>query len=621
MCPKSVCKAMLLAASLLLPFSSQAANDSEIVVTASRMPESVDASRAAVTVFTRAEIERSQPQDMLQLLQTVPGIDISRTGGPGSSISLFMRGTNSNHTLILIDGMRAGSASSGAFAWETLLPSQIERIEIVRGPRAALYGSDAIGGVIQIFTRRPESLTARAEVGTHGTRSASVGMTAGDSVRFHLFAEHSESDGFSATNTNIDATSFCPPFCSFDPDDDGFENDSVSVSVETELSPNTRLAAKAWVTNSENDFDDGAGNTAITKNDNQVLSLRFEQMINDLWSHSFAVGRALDDQRNETTNPFSSSSRIETTRHSFDWQNDVALSDNGFLVTGVNYYRDDVSNDNTTTQINVFDRDIDNRALFASYQHQFERQDLLVSMRYDDHSEFGDKTTGQIAWGYSTGASTRVIASYGTAFRAPGLNELFHPGFGGFFAGNPSLNPETSRSWELGFRALPTTNERIEVTVFRNEIDDLIAYEGTNFQAINVSRATTRGVEFGYQRNTRQWITALTLTLQRARNENSDTPLLRRPNRKMFFALTRRLGSENEVGGEILLNSKREDVDSITLPGFGVANLFARYALDKQWAIELRVDNLFDKEYQLVNGYNTPERTLVVALRYGSGYR
>lgn len=614
--PPAFPTALLVTSIFVTSLHAQANENTEIVVTASRVAQSVDASLAAVTVVTRSEIERHQPKDMLQLLQLVPGVDVSRTGGPGSSISLFLRGTNSNHTLILVDGMRAGSASSGAFAWETLLPNQIDRIEIVRGPRAALYGSDAMGGVIQIFTRRPQSVTATVEAGTNNTRGASIGLAGGDSTRFHVFAEHQASDGVSATNANIDATAFCPPFCSFDPDDDGFENNSLKMGIESELTPALSLSASLWVANNKNDYDDGVGNIAKTENDNQVLAVRLEQTVNEIWAHSVAAGYALDDQQNDTTNPSSSSSRIKTARHSVDWQNELALSDNGLLVTGINHYRDEVRNDNTSTLANVYDRQIKNSALFASYQHQFDHHDLLVSMRYDDHSEFGGKSTGQISWGYTTSDEVRFTASYGTAFRAPSLNELFHPGFGGFFAGNANLDPEESRSWELGIRARPSAMDRIDITLFRNEIEDLIAYEGTNFQAINISSATTNGVEIGYQRNTSDWIAGFSMTLQEARNDSNHTALLRRPDRKATFSLTRRWAGLREIGGEVVLSSKREDVSSVTLPGYGIANLFSRYSINKAWSVEVRIDNLFDKQYQLVNGYNAPERTLVAALRY-----
>lgn len=596
--------------------STTHAAEGEVVVTASRVAETADASLASVTIITREDIERTQPKDMAELLRSVPGVDLARTGGPGSGISLFLRGSNSNHTLVLIDGVRASSASSGAFAWETLAPSQIERVEVVRGPRAALYGSDAIGGVIQIFTRQPQSLTARIEAGSYGTSGVQVGMAAGEKTRLTLAAEHRSSDGFSATNPRIDTTAFCPPFCSFDPDNDGYESSTVSASLERAVSAQGKLLLRAWLADSENDFDDGAGNLANTTNRNRVVSMRYDHNVSDDWSAIFSLGHSSDDQDNQTSNPFSSSSHIETQRLSFDWQNDIAISDKALLTVGLNYYQDDVRNTDTTTLTNVYKGDIDNQAIYVSYQRHLDAHDLNVSIRRDDHSEFGSENTHQIGWGYTFPDDTRITVSYGSAFRAPTLNELFHPGFGGFFAGNPLLNPETAKSWEIGLRFAPSSKERIAFALYRNNIEDLIAYEGTNFQAVNIASATTRGIEASYTKRSDRWIADLSLTLQRARNNTTDEPLLRRPGQKASLSLTRKFGSTAHAGGELVLSSEAEDVGPITLAGYGVLNLFADYQIDRAWRLELRADNILDKQYQVVNGYNTPGRSVNVALRY-----
>lgn len=282
--------------------------ENEVIVTATRVAETTDESLASVTVIDRATLDRSQPKDMAEVLRMVPGIDIARTGGPGSDTSIFLRGSNSNHVLVLIDGVRASSATTGAFSWQHLQPALIERIEVVRGPRAALYGSDAIGGVIQIFTRKVSSPFVRLEAGSFGTRSLQAGIGGGDRVRFHINAEQRETDGFSAQNSNGG---------SYDPDDDGAENISFNAGMNIDVSAATQLSLVIWRSASDVEFDSGTQESI-----NQTFQTRLIHSVNDLWIQTLTLGHTVDELETRSSSP----SAAETRRISFDWQNDIALS-------------------------------------------------------------------------------------------------------------------------------------------------------------------------------------------------------------------------------------------------------------------------------------------------------
>ncbi len=603
----------LTAASIIIGSASLHAEppaENEVIVTATRVAETTDESLASVTVIDRATLDRSQPKDMAEVLRMVPGIDIARTGGPGSDTSIFLRGSNSNHVLVLIDGVRASSATTGAFSWQHLQPALIERIEVVRGPRAALYGSDAIGGVIQIFTRKVSSPFVRLEAGSFGTRSLQAGIGGGDRVRFHINAEQRETDGFSAQNSNGG---------SYDPDDDGAENISFNAGMNIDVSAATQLSLVIWRSASDVEFDSGTQESI-----NQTFQTRLIHSVNDLWIQTLTLGHTVDELETRSSSP----SAAETRRISFDWQNDIALSPDQLLTLGVSFHEDDALNIDLATNSTVFDRSADNTALFAQFQHNGTAHDLQLAVRHDEHSAYGGETTGQLAWGYRLTQRTRLIASYGTAFRAPNINDLYHPGFdffgGGTFlySGNSNLRPEDSETAEVGLRWQPNKASQVRATLYQTAIDNLIAFEGTNAQAININRSSLEGIEFEYTVKTGAWDISGNLTLQDARDKDNNTRLLRRPDQKASLRATHHNERWN-YGGEILLSSERDELDfntfpatRIQLPGYGLLNLFANYSLSRELALELRLDNTFNKSYELARGYNTPERSLFLALRY-----
>ncbi len=578
--------------------ASEPPSAEQILVTARRSAETVDDTLATVSVISREDIERSQAPDLLELLKMQPGIDIARTGGSGQSTALFLRGTNSNHTLVLIDGVRVSPLLSGAYDYAHLPIAQIERIEIVRGPQAAYWGSEAIGGVIQIFTRQPEHWSLRVAAGNHGAISSNASAAwRGERGMLAITAGQVRTDGISAQNE----AGF-----SFDPDRDAYRNEHASLRAEAELGSQL-LALSALGSAAEVEFDEG-----VSDIDDSAIGLNLSGAINSIWSHRLAFGSMSD--RLETPAYFSI---FDSRRRTLDWQNQIALSEQSLLHAGFNHVQEhgrDLATFDGSANIDERRR---NNALHLGYRHDFGRQQAEVAVRHDRNSEFGSDTSAQASWGWSITESARLLANYGEGFRAPNLNEQFSPGFSGLFSGNPELEPERSRSFELGVVMQLSPTQQIQVQLYSSRIRDLISFSGgANFRAENIARAEIQGLELSHRLDLGSWQWRNAVTLQDARNASTDSELLRRPDRKASSSIDYRFDSGFGLGGDLLLVSERADFGA-RLPGYGVVNLRAVYEINPRWRLEARLDNVFDKFYELARGYNTPDRSATIAVVAG----
>ncbi|NOX43257.1 MAG: TonB-dependent receptor [Gammaproteobacteria bacterium] len=573
-----------------------------VLVTATRTAQTADETLASVTVITREDIETSQAQDLFEILRMQSGIDMARNGGTGNTTGLFLRGTNSDHTLVIIDGIRVASETTGQFAWHTLAASQIERIEIVRGPKASLYGSDAIGGVVQIFTRQSQQPSFRIETGSFGSSHAQTSIGGGDKIKFSLNLDLIHTEGFSATNNKV---SF------FDPDKDGFDSKSVNGNLTIPLSNKIVLTFNGWFNQSESEFDNG-----ITDNTNKLFSTQISHSAYTFWDYSLRVGKTVDEAQTRIDFP----SNITSERNEIDWQNNITLNENHFITTGINIYADKAENIDTTLATTIFDEDIDNSAFYSNWQGTFGDNDLQLGARFDDHSEFGTEATGQIAWGMDIYPSLRLWASYGTAFKAPTINELFHPGFDFgsgslFFSGNPNLNPENSKSSEIGLLYKIANNQKLNFNIHKTKIDNLIEFAGINNQGININKASIEGFELSYHLLSKYWKASGNYSFQQARDDSDDSRLLRRADRKLTLSIYRKLANGANFGSNILASSDRLDRSS-QLPGYGIVNLNLNYPLNTDLTLQAKLENAFNKEYELASGFNTADRAVYIALSY-----
>ncbi len=567
-----------------------------VQVTSNRVARPLDQALASVTVISRADIEASQAPDLIDLLGRQAGVDIARTGGPGSASTVFLRGGNSNHSLVLIDGIRVGSTGQGVFDFAHLPLEQIERIEIVRGPRAAFWGSDAIGGVIHIFTRDPSTPSARLTAGSYGRAGASVASGWGDADHgLGLTAGYQRLSGFSATNPDV---SF-----GYDPDDDGYRNRNLSLRGRTALG-SQRLAASLVTTDADTEFDQGETNA---RNTSGGVTLGGE--LGEGWTHLLTVGHAREDL--DTVSSFSN--EFQSRRTSVDWVNTVDAGPDASVNLGVNWQRETGESSNIFDG-RLFERNRNSKAAFASYGGQFGAHALDLSLRRDDSSQFGGATSGNAAWGWNLSERQRLRLSWGEGFRAPSFNELYYPDGGFGFAGNPDLQPEVSETWEAGWEMNPAGGHWLGVSAYRSRVRDLITFAApvTN-NAININRAELEGVEAQYRYQAGAWDLAGNLTWQDAVNATTGAALLRRADRKAHASIGYRFNNGIELGLDGDYVSERADFGA-ELPSFTLAHLRLAWTFAPGWRVEGRLENLTDRDYAYAFGYNTPGRSGVINL-------
>jgi vitamin B12 transporter len=575
----------------------------EVVVTASRVPQSASESLYNVNVITAQDIEQSGQHTLAEVLQSKGGVEITSNGGFGQPSAVRIRGAESRHTLVLIDGIRVDSATLGTTAFEHIPLSQISRIEVVPGPRSGLYGSDAIGGVVQIFTHAHEpGLRLYAGAGAYDTSSVSAGFAVRESGNeFSLNAGYFDSDGFSATKRSI-------PFGLHNPDKDGYRNKNFSAKLAREFAAGHEAGATAFVSDGTTEFDSGATTDDVNETQLSVYSLYSRNQFTPAWSSLLRIGQGRDDL--VVTGAFPAVFR--TRQNQFTWQNDFALAI-GTITLGAEYLDQQVE---STTQFAEDERDV--TSFFAGYLHEFGNHALQLNARHDDNSQFGSVTTGSAGYGYRFTDSLRARASVGTAFKAPTFNDLyFPPSF--FFSGNPNLEPERSRSFEAGLN-FQSRDHRMSATYFDNRIRDIIVVDPITFSTvINLDRARIRGVELSYQGRIGDWQLHALAAFQDPENEETGNLLPRRAREFGSLELSREWGNLNAalqlVGSGERFDSSTEN-PATRIAGYALINLRAGYALSRELSLNARWSNVLNKDYELLQHFNTASGNLFFFVQY-----
>lgn len=577
---------------------------SPVVVTATRTAQTVDESLASVTVITREDIDNSQALTIPDILRGVPGLDITM-GGLGKTASVFMRGTESDHVLVLVDGVKIGSATTGSVAFEHLPLSQIERIEIVRGPRSSLYGSEAIGGVIQIFTRQGKgkkpSITFSGGAGEDNTYQLTGGVsgtTKGTS--YSLFANNLQNEGFNDCRGTDSAGCF-----TFEPDEDGYENTSFSARVGQRFGDKANMEIYALRTQGHTEYDSAFDNEADFVQ--QVFGLKADYVANEHWLMNINVGQSLDETDNFGNS--APNSFFNTTRTSGAFVNNFLFSDKDTLTVGIDYQLDEVDSSTVYTG-----ESLDNKGLFAEYQTQSGDTMLIAGIRKDDNEQFGDHTTGNVGLGYSLSPRTRFLVSYGTAYKAPSFNELYYPNFG-----NPNLAPEKSNSVEMGFKG-KQPYYRWSMTAYHTKIDQLIA---TNFDAAtgnyyaNINAAKITGVDLSLNWRKKGWEFNTNFSWLKPEDETTGNLLPHRAETTAKVELAERRGPAR-LGISVLAQGHRYDDAANTqrLSSYGIFNANYEHNFSKNWAVRARLENILDKEYETARFYNTQGRFWFVSVHY-----
>jgi vitamin B12 transporter len=592
----------LFSAFLLLSAAASEAQDETLptlIVTATRTSQTADESLASVTVITREDIERQQARSVQDVLRGVSGLQISSSGGLGKSTSAFLRGTNEDQVLVLIDGIRVGSATLGTTAIENLPLEQVERIDVVRGPRSSLYGSEAIGGVIQIFTRRGAgalSPSLAVSGGSFGTQQASAGLAGGGGDSwFNLSGSYLNSEGFNA-RSGVPA----------EPDADGYENAALSLRAGRRFGNGASADVHLLHSDGFTEFDGGFVNEADLLQQVFGAEVAFEPAA--FWHARVLAGRSIDVQENFKDGV--AQTRFDSDRDTLSFLNDLTFGDAHVLTLGVDLHRDRID---STTDYSEDERS--NTGAFAQLSTGSGQHDFLFAARRDDNEQFGNQVTGSAAWGWSPAGNVRLRASFGTAFKAPSLNQLFFPGFG-----NPNLEPEHSASAEIGAQ-IDTRAGAISIAAYHTEVEDLIVFDPVTFFPENVSQARIRGVELGYALHLDAWQVDVALDLLDPENRSAGVDhgnLLPRRARQTLSVDVHREFERARLGARLTTADSRFDdiANRQRLGGYAVLDLLGEYAVHRDWRLQLRIENLFDRQYQTAASFNQPGRGVFFTLRY-----
>jgi vitamin B12 transporter len=571
--------------------------DEQVIVTATRSALPVDAVLAPVLVIDRDDIERSGASDPGDLLRFHAGLELSRNGGPGQTTAVFIRGADSNHTLVLVDGVRVNPGTIGVAALQSIDPATIERIEVVKGPRSALYGTDAIGGVVNVITRRGarEGWSAEVGYGDYDTRQA--GLNGGFSfggAELDLGVAWIDSQGFPTRTT--------------DNTDRGFDNLSTSAQWRTDLAAG-ELALWYWRAAGTTEYSDFYLSPVDQDFADSTTAIRYAFPLADSVEAS-TTASYFDDSIEQNQSP----DYLRTHRYSLDTQVDWRRSAAQSLSAGAMVVRERASSLSYGESMRA---DTNTINLFVQDRLQLGPQRALVALGYTDHETAGDRWTWNAEYGYEFRGNTLLYGLAGTGFRAPDATDRY--GFGG----NPNLKPERSLNLEAGIRWRPGGGHSVSLSAFRNEIDDLIEFVTLSYDPFvgenrNVDRARITGTEVAYEYVAGPWQARLEAIYQDPENLSTGEQLWRRSRESLTAGVTRQLG-DLELGLDVLATGTRKDVGfpkPVTLNGYVLANLRARWQATPTIALVARLENALNEQYELASTFNTPDRGLYVSLHY-----
>nr|WP_100549118.1 MULTISPECIES: TonB-dependent receptor [unclassified Pseudomonas] len=586
-----------------------------LVVTSGRLAEPQAQATAATTVFKRDDIERLQVSSVTELLERVPGLSVVRTGGAGSQTGVFLRGTSTAQTLVLVDGQRIAAASSGTSSLEFLAPEQIERIEVVRGARSALYGSDAIGGVIQIFTRQGDGQGlkpyARLAAGSDSTYQRSLGLSGGDErTHFHLGAALDETAGIDATRDGFGANG----------DDDAYRNRSLSLNLSHRVNNSLQVGLSALDQRGQVEYDD-VFTGLLPTTDFQVSSLSgfIDGRLNERWSSRLEIGHSKDQRDtgdDSLAAPDYSFFTYTTYRDSASWVNTLTLSDNQQILAGADWYEDRLHSSTAFAEDSRW-----NRAAFLQHRYTSDTFSTELGLRHDDNQQFGSENTWNAALTVPLNSANDLILSYSEGFRAPTFNDLYDP-----WAGNADLQAERSKSYEIQWRSRYSDTGSLQTSVYRTDIEDaIVANEVSFYVPQNVQHARINGFEAAVQQELFGWQGNLALALIDPRDRDSGHTLLRRAKRTLSLDLDRRFGDVSLGAGWRAVSGRYDDADNeIEMSGYGLLSLRAAWQAMPELGLSLKLDNLLDKDYAEATystpngrfGYNSAGRTALFAVTW-----
>ncbi|MCA8864550.1 MULTISPECIES: TonB-dependent receptor domain-containing protein [unclassified Halomonas] len=562
-----------------------------VVVTAALAPRTANESLSSVSVLDTATFRRQDPTSLTDLLRGQPGVDITSNGSFGKNSSVYLRGAPSDASVLMIDGIRLRSATAGGAAFQYLDPRMFDRAEIVRGPRGSLYGADAVGGVIQLFTPDGDEEGPQPRVsvggGSFNTQRLSAGVSGREGgTRYSFAASHFNTDGQPIRRGG---------------EDKGYDNTSALARVAHIFESGAEVGVLALRARGNNEYDDGENDFV-----QQVAGVYGEVPVTDTWQSRLTLSEARDEL--DTLDNFGASV-IDTRTQTARWQNTLQLGAHE-LIAGAEISEDRVS---STNDFDVTSRD--NTAVFTQGLLDFSPFAIQASLRYDDNEAYGDEVTGSLALGYQVDNYHTLRASMGTAFKAPSFNDLYWPN-----SGNPDLNPEKSESVEVGVRG--QYNQWFwDLAAFQNDYDDLIAWAPTSsglWAPQNINSARIRGAEFASGVEVNDWTLQAAFTYLDPEDRESGNRLARRATQSVRLDADRELGDWS-LGGSLIAQNHRYDnvANTQRLGGYGLVNLRAGWQFAPLWTARVTLENAFDKEYSTSRNYINAGRAGFLSVHFG----
>jgi vitamin B12 transporter len=575
-----------------------------VVVSATRIPQKISDVIPSATVMTREEIERSQAPTLVDLIQGQPGIEIGRNGGPGTVSSIFMRGQASANVAVFVDGIPVQRDSFGGLKLVDIPPSQIEKVEILRGNMSALYGESAVGGAIHIFTLAgtgKSGPTASVGYGSRNTSNLTAGYNLkGEDFKLGFTAQKFKTDGFSAMNPRQSSL--------VNPDKDAFERESVFINGEKRVSKDLAIGFQANSIDSKVDYDGTHGSSVLHNSKQKSSDLTVFSRINlsAEWASRIAMTQSKFKNR-EFRNISSTTGSFEGDQLGIQWGNTYKLG------TGNANFGVDVTNAEFKTPTK-YERD--SLSYYVGYSGRFDRLDYQANLRRDEiKSKEGNtaKENSANTWllgaGYQLTHALKLTSLVSTSFRAPAVGELFGDW------GNPTLQPQEHKGGEFGLQHQSAIG-RLRAVYFNTETKNDFA-SGTDWKPYNIAKSENKGIELSLNGNAAGWGYRLSAVAQDPKNAESGARLARRAKEYGSIGLTK-TAMGVDWGGNVILSGNRKDSDynSEFNSSYTVVNLTAAKKLTPEWTGRVRVENAFNETYQLAHGFNTPQRGVFVTLQY-----
>jgi vitamin B12 transporter len=593
-------RALLLPLTLLCPFDVPAQaieRDSalklpDVLISENREVQPRAESSSASTVFTRADIDRLQPSGIVDLLARVPGVQVAQSGGRGSLPGIFVRGLQASQTLVLVDGVRIANATSADSNLQYLSVDQIERVEVLRGSRSVIHGADAMGGVIQIFTRRADEQGTQGRIGlstgSNQRWQRSIGVSgAHQQTRFALGASLDESTGIDRTRRSFDS----------DADHDAYRNRSLTLNFSHQFSEGLEAGFSAMDSQGKNEYDNPFGrfdpNTFASVGQRPYSDFQLsnvaafvENRPSDTWKSRLELGHS--ENRETSADTLSSEGSVfNTYRNSLSWQNTLRLDSANSLLAGVDLSQDRVASSTAFEQDSRW-----NRALFLQHSYQGELFATQVGWRHDQNQQYGGQGTWSAAITWFAGADDDMVLSYSEGFRAPTFNDLYYPDFS-----NPNLKPEHSRTYELQWRSRLGESTQLETSVYRTELRDAIMLD-TDYRPQNIGAARVNGFESALRQQWLGWDSNLSLALINPRDRDTGHTLSRRARRTASLDLDRhfdRLGLG--LTWQAVSTSYNDAANQQPIGGYALLGLRGSWQTTPELVLNVKVDNLFDRQY------------------------